>query len=227
MNMMLDKVKRLIWVLDDHRDSVDQYVEIFAPNVEIEVFNNMAKFYERKAGDYKIPDLFIVDINVEDGRFVEYLKNNARDKRLACPIVIISSQDSYPMMRQCFDLGIADYLLKPISVTEVRVKVDNILGGKTLGKILDIRQQTFSLDGKQIPDLTIKQQQILSLFLQSPERIINRGDILKNIWNDTSVNPKTVDVHLYNLRRKISDHGFLIRSEGSGNWVLMSQKMRS
>ncbi len=227
MNMMLDKVKRLIWVIDDHRDSVDLYLEVFAPNVEIEVFSNLAKFYERKSGDYKIPDLLIVDLSVEDGRFLDYLRNNAREKRIACPIVIISSIDNYQTMRDAFDLGVADYLLKPISTNEIRVKIDNILGGKTLGKILDIRQQTFSLDGKQIPDLTIKQQQILSLFLQSPERMINRGDILKNIWNDTSVNPKTVDVHLYNLRRKISDHGFLIRSEGSGNWVLMAQKMRS
>ena len=82
-----------------------------------------------------------------------------------------------------------------------------------------------NLDGHEIESLTSKQKQLLSLFLSSPGRVVSRDDILEQVWGDTSVHPKTVDVHLYNLRRKLNEFGYIIRSEGGGRWSLISDKI--
>jgi DNA-binding response OmpR family regulator len=157
---------------------------------------------------------------------LKYLRDNSAQLLSICPICVVSELDDYEVMKEVMDVGVSEYLVKPVNINMLKLKSEYLLSGKSLGKILDVQHQSFSLDGKKIPDLTVKQQQILSLFMNSPERVVNRKELLAKIWNDTSVNPKTVDVHLYNLRRKISEHGFLIRSEGGGNWSLMSQKIR-
>jgi DNA-binding winged helix-turn-helix (wHTH) protein len=60
--------------------------------------------------------------------------------------------------------------------------------------------------------------------LKSPVRSVNRKDILKKVWGATSVHPKTVDVHLYNLRRKLDPLGFQITSHGPGQWKLLQKE---
>ena len=80
------------------------------------------------------------------------------------------------------------------------------------------------LNGKKVNNLTLKQLQVLSLFLKSPIRSVNRKDILKKVWGTTSVHPKTVDVHLYNLRKKLGPLGFQINSRGPGRWTLLQKE---
>ncbi len=81
------------------------------------------------------------------------------------------------------------------------------------------------LDGNLLSGLTCKQKALIRLFLSSEEREVERHAILENVWGDLSIQPKTVDVHLYNLRRKIHPYGYLIRSEGGGRWKLLSERI--
>ena len=61
--------------------------------------------------------------------------------------------------------------------------------------------------------------------MDSSDRCISRTDILEKVWGKTSVHPKTVDVHLYNLRRKLHAYGYMIRSDGGGKWSLLSDRI--
>ncbi|MEW6055685.1 MAG: winged helix-turn-helix domain-containing protein [Bdellovibrionota bacterium] len=82
--------------------------------------------------------------------------------------------------------------------------------------------------GNSLPDfseLTLKEQQLLSLFLNSRDQSVSRTEILAQIWKNAKVDPKTVDVHLYNLRRKIQNGGIEIRSTSSGRWQLLNHRM--
>lgn len=81
------------------------------------------------------------------------------------------------------------------------------------------------LDGNLLSGLTSKQKALIRLFLSSEEREVERHSILENVWGDLTIQPKTVDVHLYNLRRKIHPYGYLIRSEGGGRWKLLSERI--
>ena len=81
------------------------------------------------------------------------------------------------------------------------------------------------LDGQLLEGLTCKQKALIRLFLSSENRTIKREKILEKVWGDKTIKPKTVDVHLYNLRRKIHPYGYLIRSEGGGCWKLLSERI--
>jgi len=65
------------------------------------------------------------------------------------------------------------------------------------------------------------QIQILDLFMNNPDHILSRHEIEEKIWPGEKVYPKNVDVHIYNLRRKISPRGLMIKSVGTNRWQLM------
>ena len=121
--------------------------------------------------------------------------------------------------------GALDYLTKPFKKNELIVKIENIISGSIRQANSVQAHKTMNLDGNEIENLTSKQKQLLSLFLNSPGRVVSRDDILEQVWGDTSVHPKTVDVHLYNLRRKLNEVGYIIRSEGGGKWSLLSDRI--
>ncbi|PIP91891.1 MAG: hypothetical protein COW01_11825 [Bdellovibrionales bacterium CG12_big_fil_rev_8_21_14_0_65_38_15] len=89
----------------------------------------------------------------------------------------------------------------------------------------DHQYEDVVLDGNLLSGLTCKQKALIRLFLSREDREIERHDILVNVWGDMTIQPKTVDVHLYNLRRKIHRYGYLIRSEGGGRWKLLSERI--
>ncbi len=82
------------------------------------------------------------------------------------------------------------------------------------------------VDGVEIEGLTTKQTQLVGLFLKEDNRTVTRQSILENVWGKTNVHPKTVDVHLYNLRRKLHGYGLMIRSDGGGRWSLLSDRIK-
>jgi len=78
------------------------------------------------------------------------------------------------------------------------------------------------INGVVIDNLSAKQNQLLSLFVESPDRIVDRDKIINSIWGGMNVHGKVVDVHIYHLRRKLSDYGFTLKSLRGGQWELIS-----
>ena len=68
--------------------------------------------------------------------------------------------------------------------------------------------------------LTLKETKLFTLFTGAPDKTLTREDINNEIWNDTIVHPKTLDVHIYNLRKKLKDHNLRIVSHVRGKWTL-------
>jgi len=64
--------------------------------------------------------------------------------------------------------------------------------------------------------LTAKEYRILSLFLQAPEHIVPRRSLVLTLWKDINVSEKTLDVHLSNIRRKITALGLTIVCTDAG-----------
>jgi DNA-binding winged helix-turn-helix (wHTH) protein len=64
------------------------------------------------------------------------------------------------------------------------------------------------LDGIQISDLTFREHQLLTIFISRPERRVGREELYGAIWSKVTVNRKTLDVHLFNLRRKLRPFGY-------------------
>ncbi|MCB9061115.1 MAG: response regulator transcription factor [Halobacteriovoraceae bacterium] len=217
-----------VWILEDEDECRFVYEKILSIRYEITFFDTVEEFSSQiskvENDEIKPPELVIADLLLKDGNFINYLTEAKSEAILGIPFIIVSSIDDIDALRFCFTEGALDYLTKPFKKNEILVKIENILSGKNR-PIIDAGPRTLTLDGQKIENLTSKQIQMLSLFLSAPARMINRSDILTKVWGDTTVHPKTVDVHLYNLRRKLHPYGYLIRSEGGGKWSLLSDRV--
>ncbi len=69
--------------------------------------------------------------------------------------------------------------------------------------------------------LTLREHQIVFAFLQSKNWILKREDLYKIIWGKVSVHPKTLDVHLFNLRKKLRQVKYDIQLVSIGTWKLV------
>ena len=218
-------VNKEIWILEDDKGCQFVYEQTLDHRYKTRYFTKIADFQEALSSIEQNPALIIADLMLDDGNFMTYL-NDSKDTRLVVtPFIIVSSIDDIDALRFCFMEGALDYLTKPFKKNELIVKIENILSGSTKQTSSVQSHKTMNLDGHEIESLTSKQKQLLSLFLNSPGRVVSRDDILEQVWGDTSVHPKTVDVHLYNLRRKLNEFGYIIRSEGGGRWSLISDKI--
>ncbi len=222
-----------IWILEDDKGCQFVYDQILKNDFTMTYFENIRKFqshFEKYCEEYteEAPVLIIADLMLNDGNFLSFLTNEFHGKLSASgiPFIIVSSDDDIESLRLCFKEGANDYMTKPFKKNELLVKVETILRGrKSINRA--VRPQ-IAIDGQSITGLTSKQQKLLRLFIdENPERVIDRDLILDKVWGNTAVHPKTIDVHLYNLRRKLHPFGYMIKSLGSGQWVLMPDRIQS
>ncbi len=223
MTLTVDKE---IWILEDDKGCQFVYEQTLNHRYKVRYFTKIADFEESLTKTENTPALIIADLMLDDGNFMSHLNKSKDSKLMVIPFIIVSSIDDIDALRFCFMEGALDYLTKPFKKNELIVKIENILSGASMRTANTVQaHKMMNLDGHEIESLTSKQKQLLSLFLSSPGRMISRDDILEQVWGDTSVHPKTIDVHLYNLRRKLNEYGYIIRSEGGGKWSLISDKI--
>ncbi|EQC49155.1 response regulator receiver domain protein [Bacteriovorax sp. BSW11_IV] len=221
--MLMDKS---IWVLEDDKDCQFVYEQTLDHRYKTKYFSSIADFANAMDSSENKPSMIIADLMLDDGNFLNYLTNSDESSVLNTPFIIVSSIDDIDALRFCFKEGALDYLTKPFKKNELVVKVENVLSGAQRQRFeIEGASKSVMLDGKEVKNLTSKQKQLLHLFMDSPGRCISRNDILEKVWESTNVHPKTVDVHLYNLRRKLHDLGYMIRSDGGGKWSLLSDRI--
>ncbi|MCK4464373.1 MAG: response regulator transcription factor, partial [Bacteroidales bacterium] len=122
------------------------------------------------------------------------------------------------------EIGADDYVTKPFSPRELQARVKAVLrrmekepddAGENLfrsgGLEVDFRQYECRKNGKEV-SLTAHEFELLKYLLKNRGRVINRDELLDEIWGkDVFVAPRTVDTHMANLRKKIEDNPSLPR----------------
>lgn len=216
-----------IWVLEDDKGCQFVYEQTLDHRYTTRYFERLDAFSEalENTSTDELPQMIIADLMLGDGNFLNFLTNSKDSNILNIPFIIVSSIDDIDALRFCFKEGALDYLTKPFKKNELLVKIENVVSGPARPSLASSGHKKVSIDGINIDNLTSKQKQLLSLFLDSRDRTVTRDDILERVWGRTNVHPKTVDVHLYNLRRKLHTVGYMIRSEGGGRWALLSDRV--
>lgn len=215
-----------VWILDNDKTIQSTYEQLLNLRYKTRFFFSFEEFCTAFFEESYNCSLLITEMIFTDGNFLDFIGKMKSNGLFKVPIVIVSSVDDVDVMRFCFKEGILDYLTKPFRRNELLVKIENIFKKEEEDKsiVKDVHEKEVIINGKKVNNLTLKQLQVLSLFLKSPVRSVNRKDILKKVWGATSVHPKTVDVHLYNLRRKLDPLGFQITSHGPGQWKLLQKE---
>jgi two-component system alkaline phosphatase synthesis response regulator PhoP len=120
------------------------------------------------------------------------------------------------------DLGADDYLAKPFGMMEMISRVKAVLRRTESpapfrvlrnGSLeMNVDEHTVSIDGNIIP-LTLKEYELLYLFLTNPGRVYTRENLLSLVWNDDYLGEtRTVDVHIGTLRSKLGECAGLIET---------------
>ena len=169
----------------------------------------------------KLPELIILDIMLpgEDGiSILKRLRANTLTSQL--PVIMASAKGEEYDKVTGLDLGADDYLAKPFGMMEMVSRVRAVLrrsgrGSRVLkaGLLeLDPECHTVFANGKRI-ELTLKEYQLLKLFMKNTGRVFSRDKLLKEIWDSDFVGEtRTVDVHIGTLRTKLGELGGYIET---------------
>ena len=157
-------------------------------------------------------DLIISDIMMPgmDGfAFAETVRS--QDKHI--PILFITARDDFSSKERGYRLGIDDYLVKPIDLNELVLHVEallrraNIAAEKKLivgNLVLDEDEMSATVGGKPVM-LTLREFQILFKLLSYSKRTFTRSQLLDEFSGiESESGLRTVDVHITNLRSKLS-----------------------
>lgn len=138
------------------------------------------------------------------------------------PIIMLTARGEERDELQGFNLGVDEYISKPFSPKILVARVEAILrrtGTLTEdtriecnGIILDIAAHQVSVDGKPV-ELSFKEFELLTYFLQNQGIALSREKILNNVWNyDYFGDARTIDTHVKKLRSKLGEKGEYIRT---------------
>lgn len=138
------------------------------------------------------------------------------------PIIMLTARSEERDELQGFDLGVDEYISKPFSPKILVARVEAILR-RTLGKaagdvtdaggiVVDKAAHIVKIDGKAI-DLSFKEFELLTYFIDNAGIALSREKILNNVWNyDYFGDARTIDTHVKKLRSKLGDKGDYIKT---------------
>ena len=138
------------------------------------------------------------------------------------PIIMLSAKSDERDELLGFELGIDEYVEKPFSPKVLTARVEALLhrangGGEDAklsagGIVLDKTAHTVTIDGKPV-DLSFKEFELLSYFLENPNVALSREKILNHVWNyDYFGDARTIDTHVKKLRSKMGKKGDTIKT---------------
>jgi len=158
-------------------------------------------------------DLILMDIMLPKKSGLEVCKF-CRKKSITTPILMLTAKDTPEDIINGLNAGADDYLVKPFSFDILVARIRAILRRPSsfLAPILKVKSITLDpnkkivLKNKTEIRLTMKEFSILEHLMRHPNQVINREQILSNVWDfsDESFS-NIVDVHMTNLRKKLDN----------------------
>ncbi len=216
-----------ILVVDDELD----ICEILQYNLETEGFEVVTAYSAEEALELPLQDFGLILLDVMMGEMSGFqmarrLENNPATAHI--PIIFITALEGEDNLVKGLNIGADDYIAKPLSMKEVKARVRAVLRRSSQsqnsvaspddskiayeGILLDLNAKTVTCDGQELV-FTKLEFELLSFFLQHPNRVFSREDLLKYCWpQDVMVLDRTVDVNITRLRKKIGRYGKHIKT---------------
>ena len=167
------------------------------------------------------PDLILLDLMLPGMDGYQVCTEVRKTSRV--PIIMLTARSDEKDELQGFDLGVDEYISKPFSPKILVARVEAILRrtGKSAqenevldvgGIHLDKAAHMVEIDGRSV-DLSYKEFELLTYFMENRGIALSREKILNNVWNyDYFGDARTIDTHVKKLRSKLGDKGELIKT---------------
>lgn len=158
--------------------------------------------------DTENPDLIMLDVmlpEIDGYELLEYIKP------LNIPVIMVTANGTINDKVKGLKSGADDYITKPFDVTELLARVESLL--RRLNKLenhlniedieIDFTSRNVMKSGKNL-DLTIKEYDLLVLFIQNRNIALYRDVIFEKIWGyEHECDTRTLDLHISRLRQKL------------------------
>ena len=207
----------MIWCVED--DESIRELELYtlrSTGFEAEGFDSGTAFLS--ALESRVPELILLDIMLPGHDGVTILKQlRSSTKTAHIPVIMATAKGSEIDKVQSLDLGADDYLVKPFGMMEMVSRVKAVLRRcnpaperkllRADGLTVDTEEHTVTADGERIV-LTLKEFELLRLFLSHPGVAFTRDRLFSDIWGDSYIGQsRTVDMHIRTLRQKLGRYG--------------------
>ncbi len=137
------------------------------------------------------------------------------------PIIMLTAKSDEKDELLGFELGVDEYISKPFSPKILVARVEAILRRANLGSeermevggiLIDQAAHEVVIDGKNV-ELSFKEFELLTYFVNNQGVALSRERILNNVWNyDYFGDARTIDTHVKKLRNKLGDKGAYIKT---------------
>lgn len=159
-------------------------------------------------------DMLVTDVmmpNMDGFELVAAIKEYNKN----LPVLMVTARGSYNDKLCGFNLGVDDYMVKPIDINELTLRVNAILRRSkianenrvTIGStVLDSESYTVTTNNETV---TLPQKEFLLLFklLSYPDRVFTRFEIMDEIWGyESDSDEKTINVHISKLRSRYDNN---------------------
>lgn len=206
----------MIYCVEDDKSirEIEMYT-LQSTGFETKGFEDGHSFFEELKE--KKPDLILLDVMLpdEDGiSILTKLKKNPDTSDI--PVIIASAKGEEYDKIKGLDTGADDYLAKPFGMMEMISRIKAVLrrsihavsSNLTSGNIeMDLNSHIVKVNGEQV-DLTLKEYELLKLFISHLGIVYSREALLNKIWEvEYYGETRTVDVHIRTLRSKLMEEG--------------------
>lgn len=164
--------------------------------------------------------LIILDVMMPGMDGWEVCREIRKDSKV--PIIMLTAKGEENDELHGFECGADEYISKPFSPKILTARVDAILrraygvdGNEVIeigGIVIDKAAHIVKIDGEEI-DLSYKEFELLTYFVENKGLALSREKILNNVWNyDYYGDARTIDTHVKKLRKKMGDKGDCIKT---------------
>ena len=174
-------------------------------------YNPNEAFLKMEKNSY---NLIISDIMMPEMDGFEFAKI-IRDINKEIPILFITAKDGFEDKKLSYEIGVDDYMVKPIDINELVLRVGALLRRAkinaehklTIGNSV-LNSETLSITTKDEEIiLPLKEFKILFKLLSYPNKIFTRSQIMNDCWGMYSESiDRTIDVHITHLREKLENN---------------------
>ena len=201
-----------ILIAEDDRELVDLFCHVLEKNgYDVKGVSNGAEALEALGTEYY--DLIISDIMmpVMDGY---ELVRSVREQGINIPVLMITAKDAFDDMRAGFVSGTDDYMVKPINVNEMVLRVGALLRRAQMmnerrvtlgGTVLECDSLTVTTRDE---SMILPQKEFMLLYKMAsfPGKIFTRQQLMDDIWGYGDCDTHTVDVHIGRLRDRFRNN---------------------
>ena len=212
----------MIYCIEDDNGIRDLIVyTLTASGYEAKGFADSSEFWT--AVKQEIPTLILLDVMLPNEDSISILKKIRSDKKTAeIPVIMETAKETEYDKVVALDLGADDYLTKPFGMMEMVSRVRAVLRRTSKEEI----KQNLMLNELEINTsrhivyvnknevyLTLKEYDLLKLFMENIGRAFTRDQLLSSVWGTEYVGEtRTVDVHIGTLRTKLGSAGDYIKT---------------